>query len=81
MKPQACGLRVASVVFGLVCLAHIVRLLTGTEVVIGSYRLGPVLSVIAIIVSGALSLWLGRMACSACRDAEATCSGSPGGVQ
>ena len=72
MKSQACGLRVASVIFGLVCLAHILRLVTGTEVVIGSYHLGPILSVIAIIVSGALSLWLGKQACSACQEARAT---------
>ena len=58
MKSQIVGLRVAGVLFGCLCLAHILRLISGTSLVIGDFRFTPVPSVIAIIFTGGLSIWL-----------------------
>ena len=62
MTPQTRGLKVASAIFGIVSLLHIVRLFTGPEVYIGSHRLGLYPSLVAIIVTGCLSFWLCKMA-------------------
>ena len=63
MKSQTTGLKIASVIFGLVCLVHILRLIKGFQIVIGSYYFGRNLSMVAIIVSGFLCVWLWKLAC------------------
>jgi hypothetical protein len=62
MKSRTLGLRVSSLLFGLFCLAHIARLSTRTEVIVGNHRFGPIPSYIAVIISGILSIWLARLA-------------------
>jgi hypothetical protein len=62
MNPRTVGLRVSSVVFGLVCLLHIARLFAGTVISVGGYRLGSLSSWVCIIGSGGLSIWLSRLA-------------------
>jgi hypothetical protein len=61
MKSRTLGLRVSSLLFGLFCLAHIARLSTRAEVIIGSHRFGSIPSYIAVIVSGVLSIWLAKL--------------------
>jgi hypothetical protein len=55
------GLRVASVVFALVCLAQLLRLALQIEVIAGGHRLPFWASAIAALVAGSLSLWLWKL--------------------
>jgi hypothetical protein len=58
MRSPIVGLRVASVIFGLVCLAHIYRLWERWEVKIGPFWFGNVTSLIAVVIAALLSVWL-----------------------
>ncbi len=59
---QATGLRISSVIFGIVSIIHLVRLFTGPEVWVGTHRLGAEASLIVVIVTGCLSIWLAKLA-------------------
>ncbi len=52
----------SSIVFGLVALAHIVRLIWHWQVTIYGYSIGMWESVIAVIVAGLLSYYAGKLA-------------------
>ena len=71
MKSQVLGLKVASAVFMIIALAHVVRLIAGWKVQLGSLVFGAVPSVVAAIVAAGLSLWFGSLACGARTDAAA----------
>ena len=58
MKSQILGLRVASVVFGLMTLAQVARLLIRPEVLVAGYPVPLWPSAIAILILGSLCLWL-----------------------
>ena len=58
MNSQFFGLRVASVVFAMVCLAQVLRLAIRPDVVIAGHPLPLWPSAFAVIVSGGLSLWM-----------------------
>ena len=62
MNSQATGLRVASVVFGLMAIAQLVRLLVRPEVVVAGYSMPLWPSVLALIILGGLSLWMWKLA-------------------
>jgi hypothetical protein len=62
MNSPTTGLRVASIVFGIFCLGHIVRLATHAPVIIGSYHIPMWPSVIALIIAALLSIWMWRLA-------------------
>ncbi len=62
MNSRVTGLRVAGTIFGLVSLAHIWRLLTHSAVLIAGYPIPSWPSVLGAIVTGALSIWLWRLA-------------------
>ena len=61
MSSQQRGLRVASALFALFAIAHIFRLATKTEVVVGGNPVGSWVSVVALIVAATLSLWFWRL--------------------
>jgi hypothetical protein len=61
MSSQQRGLRVASALFALFAIAHILRLATKTEVVVGGNPVGLWVSVVALIVAAILSLWFWRL--------------------
>ena len=66
MNSQKTGLRVASLIFGLMCLIHIYRLLfSHFTVQIGSHQLPILGSVVAVIVAGGLSIWMWRLSSAA----------------
>jgi hypothetical protein len=66
MNSQRTGLRVASVIFGLICLVHIWRLVfSHFTVQIGSHQLPLWGSVVAVIVTGGLSIWMCRLSSAA----------------
>jgi hypothetical protein len=67
---QVNGLRVSSVLFGIISIVHLVRLFTGPEVFIGSHRLGVIPSLVAVVVFGSLSIWLSRLAGPGCAKAK-----------
>ena len=62
MNSRTAGLRVSSVIFGLISLSHIVRLGAQVGIVIGGYHLGQIPSFIAIAITGGLSIWLAKLA-------------------
>jgi hypothetical protein len=62
MKSQILGLRIASVIFGLISIAHLIRLIIRPEVRVGGYLVPLWPSVPAFLILGGLSLWLWRLA-------------------
>jgi hypothetical protein len=58
---QIRGLRVASIVFALLCLAQLVRLAVRPEILVAGHLLPLWPSVIAVVVLAALSVWLWRL--------------------
>lgn len=64
MPPNAkkdLGLRIAATIFGLVATGHLVRLLIGFDFIIGSLKIPEWASGVAVLVLGALSVWLIRL--------------------
>jgi hypothetical protein len=62
MNYQTTGLLVASVVFGLMAIAQLVRLLIRPEVLVAGYSMPLWPSVLALIFLGGLSLWMWKLA-------------------
>ena len=67
MNSQILGLRVASAVFGLLCLAQLLRLLTRAEVLVAGRAVPLWASGVAVVIAGSLSLWLCKLSRSAPR--------------
>ena len=65
MISQASGLRVASVLFGLFALGHLVRLVKQAQVMIGMQQIPMWISVVALIIAGVLSIWMWRLSSAA----------------
>jgi hypothetical protein len=61
MNSKTQGLRVASVLFGLVCLGHLWRWFAHVDVRLDSHAIPMWLSVAAAVVAGGLSLWMWRL--------------------
>jgi hypothetical protein len=61
MNSPQFGLRVAGTIFGLVCLAHLVRLFIQFPVMIGSHPVPVWMNGVAGIVTGLLAFWLWRL--------------------
>ncbi|HMG06170.1 MAG TPA: hypothetical protein VK581_11965 [Chthoniobacterales bacterium] len=64
MKSRILGLRVASTVFALVCLAQLLRVVLKVEVVAGGHRLPFWPSVVVFVFTGCLSVWLWKLSAS-----------------
>ena len=62
MKSQVLGLRVASMVFGLMSVVQLARLIIRPEVLVAGYLLPLWPSALAFMFLGGLSLWLWRLA-------------------
>jgi hypothetical protein len=62
MNSHITGLRVASIVFGLLALAQLGRLVIRPEVLVTGYPMPLWPSVLAFLFLGGLSLWLWRLA-------------------
>lgn len=61
MNSQTLGLRVASVIFGLVGLGHLLRILLKMQLVVGGWYVQRRWNVVAVIVCGALCIWLWQL--------------------
>ena len=62
MNSQTTGLRVASVVFALFALGHVLRLINHTRVIVGTHHAPMWVSVVALIIAAGLSIWMWRLA-------------------
>jgi hypothetical protein len=62
MNSQTTGLRVASILFGLMAIAQLGRLLIRPEVLVAGYVMPLWPSALAFIILGGLSLWMWKLA-------------------
>jgi len=62
MNPQKTGLRVASVLFGLFAIGHLIRLINQIPVQVGSHQIPMGVSWVALIIAAILCIWLWRLA-------------------
>ena len=58
MNSQILGLRVASVIFGLMSIAQLVRLLVRPEVLVAGHLMPLWPSVLGFVILGGLSFWM-----------------------
>jgi hypothetical protein len=58
MNSRILGLRVAGTIFGLMCLAQLLRLMTRAQVFVAGHQLPLWASLLAAVILGGLSLWL-----------------------
>ena len=68
MNCPVVGLRVASVIFGLMGLAHLIRVILRLGLQVGSCFIGRRWSVVAFIVLVALCVWLWMLASKAAKS-------------
>jgi hypothetical protein len=61
MNSQILGLRVAGVIFGLLCLAQLLRLVIRPEVLVAGHQLPLWPSGLASAILGGLSLWMWKL--------------------
>jgi hypothetical protein len=61
MNPQKTGLRVASVIFGLFAIGHLIRLINQIPVQVGSHQIAMGVSWVALIIAVILCIWLWRL--------------------
>ena len=62
MNSHILGLRVASVIFGLMSLAQLARLMVRPEIIVVGHRMPLWPSALAFVVMGGLSIWLWKLA-------------------
>ena len=62
MNSSVLGLRVASVVFGLMSLAQLLRLLIRPLVLVAGHEVPLWPSALALVVLGGLSIWMWKLA-------------------
>jgi hypothetical protein len=67
MRSQITGLRVASIVFGLIAIGQLARLVMRPEVLVAGSPMPLWPSVMAFIILGALSLWMWKLTRTAVR--------------
>jgi hypothetical protein len=68
MNSPTVGLRVASILFGVLCLAQVLRLVMRPEVLVAGHALPLWPSVLAVVLLGAMSLWLWTLGRHAARQ-------------
>jgi len=61
MNSPRTGLRVASVLFGIFAIGHLLRLITHAQVTVGTHTIPMGLSWIALIVAAILCIWMWRL--------------------
>jgi hypothetical protein len=61
MRSQTFGLRVASVIFGLLALAQLTRVILQAGVMAGGHWVPLWASAVAFFIFGALSLWMWQL--------------------
>jgi hypothetical protein len=64
MNSQKTGLRVASIIFGIFAIGHLVRLIKQAQVTVGTCSIPMGVSWVALIIAAILCIWLWRLASS-----------------
>jgi hypothetical protein len=77
MNCPALGLRVASVIFGLMGLCQLIRIIARINMQVGSCPVGRRWSAVAVIVLAALCVWLWMLASKACKAKDGTPPAGP----
>jgi hypothetical protein len=62
MNSPTTGLRVASIIFALFALGHLLRLIKHAQVTVGTHTIPIGVSWVALIVAAILSIWMWRLA-------------------
>jgi uncharacterized membrane protein YecN with MAPEG domain len=62
MNSPRTGLRVASVIFAIFAIGHLVRLINQAQVTVGTLTIPMSVSWVALIVAAILCIWLWRLA-------------------
>jgi hypothetical protein len=61
MNSNVIGLRISATIFGLVCLAQLIRLFSRAEVSVAGHEIPLWPSLFAALVTGSLCIWLWRL--------------------
>ena len=61
MSSQQIGLRVASILFGLFAIGHILRLIKQAQVTVGTLTIPMGVSWVALVIAAILCIWLWRL--------------------
>jgi uncharacterized membrane protein YecN with MAPEG domain len=61
MNSPTTGLRVASIIFGIFAIGHVLRLIKHAQVIVGSHTIPMGLSWVALIVAAILCIWFWRL--------------------
>jgi uncharacterized membrane protein YecN with MAPEG domain len=61
MNSPKTGLRVASMIFGIFAIGHLLRLINSAQVTVGTHTIPMGVSWIALIVAVVLCIWLWRL--------------------
>ena len=61
MHSQILGLRVAGLIFGLMCLAQLLRLLINPRVLVAGYQVPLWPSGLALVILGGMSIWMWKL--------------------
>ena len=61
MNSPTTGLRVASVIFGILAIGHLLRIIKHAQVTVGSHTIPMGLSWIALVVAAILCIWMWRL--------------------
>jgi hypothetical protein len=61
MKSQIIGLRVGGTVFALVCLGHLLQIITQVDVLIAGREIPVWVNAVGVLVAAGLSLWMWRL--------------------
>ena len=61
MNSHVLGLRLASFVFGLICLVQLLRLIINPELVVAGHQVPLWPSGVALVVLGSLSVWIWKI--------------------
>ena len=72
MNTPVMGLKVASVIIGLVGLAHLVRLLTEIDITVAGRHIPMWMSGVAVVVTALLCAWLWRLTIPVKHDVQST---------
>lgn len=67
MNSQILGLKIAGFVFGLMCLAQLLRLVLRPEVLVAGHQVPLWPSALAFVILGGLSFWMCKLARGATR--------------
>jgi len=64
MNSPKTALRIASVLFGIFAIAHLLRLINHAQVTLGTHTIPMTVSWIALIVAAILCIWFWRLSTS-----------------